>query len=435
MLSQAAWNAFLKTLEEPPPATVFVLATTEAQKVPPTVVDRCHRFDFHRPGTEQISTVLRRVADAEQIEVPPEALAAIARAAAGSFRDALGTLEQLTTYSGRRIELADVLAVLGVLDAQVLEGVIDAVHDGDVKRVLLELAGSLEQGRDPSGVAGDIEAHARELLVVQALGEVPAELSLTPDSDARLAAQGERVGHATVTRLLALIAGAREATRAGSDARTQLELALVRAARPHEDRDPQALLDRIERLEARLAVLGTSATAPAPQSHGHGDGEDPTKPAASPPAATAPRPRADEPAADSEPGEHSEPGERTDALQALEATLPDEPLAAVQALWPTALDTIRSHNALLWALVSEAAPVKADGDEITLAFSASASFLKRKAEDPTHFATVTAALKQATGRPVRIAYELRDDPPHEGRTAGEEELLARLIAELDAEEV
>ena len=116
MLSTAAWNAFLKTLEEPPPNTVFVLATTEAGKVPPTVIDRCHRFDFQRPTVEQIGTVLRRVADAESIQIPPEALAAIARSATGSFRNALGTLEQLVTYSGSEIALEDALAVLGVAD-------------------------------------------------------------------------------------------------------------------------------------------------------------------------------------------------------------------------------------------------------------------------------------------------------------------------------
>ena len=102
MLSTAAWNAFLKTLEEPPPHTIFVLATTEANKVLPTVVDRCHRFDFARPTQQQIAGVLRRVADAEGIEIPDEASALIARSATGSFRDALGTLEQLVVVLGRR---------------------------------------------------------------------------------------------------------------------------------------------------------------------------------------------------------------------------------------------------------------------------------------------------------------------------------------------
>ena len=137
MLSQAAWNAFLKTLEEPPPDTVFVLATTEAQKVPATVVDRCHRFDFQRPTVEQIAGVVRRAAQAEGIELPPEAVAAVARAATGSFRDALGTLEQLLTYSGTVIALEDVLAVLGVTDSQLLEETIDAVASGNARDACL----------------------------------------------------------------------------------------------------------------------------------------------------------------------------------------------------------------------------------------------------------------------------------------------------------
>src|ERR1700744_5755845 len=118
MLSQQAWNAFLKTLEEPPPRTIFVLATTEAQKVLPTVVDRCHRFDFGRPSVEQVATVVQRVVDTEGIEIDAGAVALGARHATGSFRDALGTLEQLVTYvGGHRIEAADVLAVLGIADS------------------------------------------------------------------------------------------------------------------------------------------------------------------------------------------------------------------------------------------------------------------------------------------------------------------------------
>src|SRR5918999_130454 len=120
MLSNAAWNAFLKTLEEPPSHVVFVLATTEAHKVPPTIVDRCHRFDFHRPTIEQIAGVLRRVAAEDEIEIPDPAVGMIARAATGSFRDALGTLEQLVTYRGRQVKLEDVLDNPGVADAEMV---------------------------------------------------------------------------------------------------------------------------------------------------------------------------------------------------------------------------------------------------------------------------------------------------------------------------
>ena len=261
MLSTAAWNAFLKTLEEPPPNTVFVLATTEANKVPATVVDRCHRFDFHRPTVEQIASVVRRAAQAEAIEIPPAAVIAVARSATGSFRDALGTLEQIVTYSGSEIALEDVLAVLGVADARLLEQTVDAVATGDARSALKALEECAEQGRDAGSFASDLEVRSRELLVVQTLGELPQELSLTPEADAALREQAERVDHATVVRLLELLGEAMEAVRAGADARTRLELALVKAAKPEVDSSVRALLARIERLEGGGSASGGGRVA------------------------------------------------------------------------------------------------------------------------------------------------------------------------------
>ncbi|HYC81420.1 MAG TPA: DNA polymerase III subunit gamma/tau, partial [Solirubrobacterales bacterium] len=137
MLTKEAWNAFLKTLEEPPPRTVFVLATTEAHKVMPTIADRCQRFDFQRPSLEQISEVLQRVAAAESIAVDDGAVAMIARAASGSFRDALGTLDQLVAFNGSPVELDSVLEMLGAADAELLFEAVDAVAAEDPRAVLL----------------------------------------------------------------------------------------------------------------------------------------------------------------------------------------------------------------------------------------------------------------------------------------------------------
>ena len=262
MLSTAAWNAFLKTLEEPPPHTIFVLATTEANKVLPTVVDRCHRFDFARPTQKQIAGVLRRVAEAEGIEIPDEASALIARSATGSFRDALGTLEQLVAYSGAAVTLDDVLAVLGAADADLLFGAVDAVAAGDARGGLLAAARLADSGRDVGRFFGDLEAHLRGLMIVQTLGEVPDELAVTPEQDARLAEQAQRVGEAAVLRLLDLVADALRAMKDGADARTQLELALIKGARPEHDPSLRALMARLERLEGR-APAPAAPVAPA----------------------------------------------------------------------------------------------------------------------------------------------------------------------------
>src|SRR3954469_13484478 len=266
MLSPQAWNAFLKTLEEPPPHTIFVLATTEANKVLPTVVDRCHRFDFGRPSVSQIASVLRRVADTESISIPDEAVALVARSATGSFRDALGTLEQLVAYSeGREIALEDVLAVLGAADADLLFGAVDAVAAGDAASALRAAARLAESGRDVGRFFGDLESHCRALMVVQVLGEVPPELHVTREQDERLAEQARRVGGAEVVRLLDLIAAALRAMKDGADARTQLELALVKAATPDLEPSVKALQARIARLESRPAPPAGAKTPERPE--------------------------------------------------------------------------------------------------------------------------------------------------------------------------
>jgi DNA polymerase-3 subunit gamma/tau len=448
MLSTAAWNAFLKTLEEPPPNTVFVLATTEANKVPATVVDRCHRFDFHRPTVEQIASVVRRAAEAESIEIPAAAVAALARSATGSFRDALGTLEQIVTYSGRQVALEDVLAVLGVADARLLEQTVDAVAGGDAAGALRALEECTEQGRDAGSFASDLEVRARELLVVQTLGELPDELSLTPEADAALRAQAERVEHATVVQLLELLGEAMEGVRAGADARTRLELALVKAAKPAVDGSMRALLARIERLEEEAADNNVHERPPQAAGMGSAVAAE-AAPAASANTMSAPTNTA-APASAEVAGPGSA-GTSAAAIQAPSAAVEESPsvegsqvpvgrdLESVSAVWPAVVELVRAEHSLLGAVICEARPVAVDGDDLTLAFASSAQFLKKKAEDPNYRAAVSEALGSIAGGRWRLSYELSDELPG-GDLPGasehsEEEWVARFMREFDAEEV
>jgi DNA polymerase-3 subunit gamma/tau len=467
MLSTAAWNAFLKTLEEPPPHTIFVLATTEANKVLPTVVDRCHRFDFARPSVPQITDVVRRVAASEEIDIPDEAAALVARSATGSFRDALGTLEQLVAYSGRSIALDDVLAVLGAADADLVFGAVDAVAAGNAREALLASARLAESGRDLGRFFSDLEAHARALMVVQALGEVPAELRVTPEQDERLAAQAKAVPPGDVVRLLDMIAAALRALKDGADARTQLELALVKAAEPAHDPTVKALLARIERLEARAG----STPAPPPT------GKAPSEPATAagrtrvavsaqvedqPPvaaAATVPgtpdggAPEA-QAAAEEVAGEVSkELATESDPAPAVTAVAVVEPdadapeptfaagvelsLEAFADLWPAVLETLEGESPMLAAMLREARPAELADEGLTLVWPESAAFSKRAAEDPAKRELIAQSIRAVTGASLRLAHELRADEELAPTAApmSDDELVARFKAEFDAEEL
>ena len=418
MLSPQAWNAFLKTLEEPPPRTIFVLATTEAQKVLPTVVDRCHRFDFGRPSVEQVATVLERVAGEEGIDVDKGARALIARHATGSFRDALGTLEQLVTYAGgRAIEPADVLAVLGVADAEQLFEAIDAIIARDPARALRAAGNLSDSGRDAGQLLRDLEVHGRELLAVRVLGDVPPELQVTPERDIRLAEQATALSATDAVRLLDLVSAALDATANGAQARIQLELVLVKAAAPELDPSMAALQARIERLEqgtgGGAGLRATQASEP-PVAHGPTVADQPAV-AREPERQTAPR--------------APEPGSESNG-PALE-------LDAAAACWPAVVDLVRAENAMLAALLSDARPVALKEQELTLAFPGGAAFLKRKAEQEDHRRVAGEALKAVTGQRLALRYELRDDeeePEGEAVLSGEE-LVQRFMEEFDAEEV
>src|SRR3954469_11792897 len=264
MLSTAAWNAFLKTLEEPPPHVVFVLATTEAHKVPATIVDRCHRFDFQRPSLEQIAGVLRRVADEEGIELPDAAAGMIARSATGSFRDALGTLEQLVTYGGKQVELDNVLEILGVADAELVLDAAESVVERDPKRALAAVQRLSDSGRDFTQFMRDLTSHLRHLLVVQVTGELPESFSVTAAHPERVSAQADRIAQGEVVRAIEFLGSGVAAVKEGSDPRIQLELALLKSTQPQADLSLQALMFRIEQLERRLGDAGETA-APAEQ--------------------------------------------------------------------------------------------------------------------------------------------------------------------------
>jgi DNA polymerase-3 subunit gamma/tau len=449
MLTKEAWNAFLKTLEEPPPNTVFVLATTESHKVMATIADRCQRFDFQRPSLEQISEVLQRVSAAEGIEAEDAAVAMIARSASGSFRDALGTLDQLVAFGGNRVTLDAVLELLGAADAELLFDAVDSVIAEDPKGVLLGVEKMARSGRDPAQFARDLLAHLRHLLVTQTVGEVPNTFVVTATDSERLTAQASAIGAATLLRTIDELANALTAVREGDDARMAVEIALLKAARPDLDPSTEGLLRRIERLEQ-----GTVAPAPpgpvaefesSEQAHPESaERPDPTESFRD--AETESSAEGDPPAGGADSG-----GSRTEA-QPPPADPPDSAagpagraaldLEYVSGFWPSVIEKLGETSPALAATFEGARPIEVDAGEriVTVGFPAENTFNKRKAEAPEKRQQMEDALEAVVSERLRPAYvvleaEAAAPEEHSADEIDHDALVEKLKSEFDAEEV
>jgi DNA polymerase III subunit gamma/tau len=413
MLTREAWNAFLKTLEEPPPNTVFVLCTTEPHKVMPTIVDRCQRFDFRRPSLEQIADVVRRVATAESIEIEDGAVAAIARAATGSFRDALGTLDQLVAYGGKQVVTDDVLAVLGVAEAELILAAADAIAAEDGRAALEASERLARSGRDVAQFGRDLLAHLRQLLVIRTMGEVPATFSVTAADPERLRVQAEAFSDLALTRAIDAIAAALAAIKEGDEPRMTLELAVLRAARPEVDPSRAALAQRLERVERLVKGANVGDAAQQPE-------DDPGDAAQQP---------------------EDNPGPTAVVTEAVDAA-GEVNLERITGLWPAVLDQLReSGSELLSTVFAAARPVAVDAERAVLevGFPASAAFHKRKAEAKEARERLAEAVETIVGqrlRPIYVLLEGENEVAADGAEAqlSEEELIERLKSEFDAEE-
>jgi DNA polymerase III subunit gamma/tau len=253
-LTDAAWNALLKLIEEPPPHLVFVFCTTDLSKVLPTVRSRCQTFVFQRPRLQDLVTVLTRVAEGEGLDAPPQALSLVARAARGSFRDATSTLDQLAAATEGKVTVQAVLQLLGTVEEEALFRLCDLVVDRDTAGALTFVEELSEQGHDLGRLVSELIEHLRHLLLVQHMGEVPESLPVTEEARERLRAQANQLGEPTVIRLLDLLAVAVDDMRQGGDPRLPLELALVKVTRPAADLSRESTAYRLEQLESHGAA-------------------------------------------------------------------------------------------------------------------------------------------------------------------------------------
>ncbi|MDQ3387711.1 MAG: DNA polymerase III subunit gamma/tau, partial [Actinomycetota bacterium] len=252
MLTTEAFNALLKMLEEPPEHVVFVLATTEKHKVLPTIISRCQSFDFRRPSIETLAEKLKEISTAEEIEAEPEALTVIAREGHGSFRDAEGLLDQLSSFAEGRITAAMVRELLGSVGPETLVETTYALHQrraADALRIVDRLS---NEGKDLGQFVNELLAHLRNVMLLPhapeiALAEVGAE------ERAPLEEQANTVPTAEVVRLVEALGNALNRVKRGGDPKLELELTFLKLARDYTEPSIDALLGRLETLEQALA--------------------------------------------------------------------------------------------------------------------------------------------------------------------------------------
>lgn len=268
MLTTAAFNALLKTLEEPPAHVIFVLCTTDPQKILETILSRCQRFDFHRIGNEDIEHRLAYVCEQEGFDYDDEALAIVARHAKGGMRDALSTLEQLSVFGNGSVHADDARSLLGEVSDQILGEFSRAIADRDVAELYGLIRAQVEEGNDLLELTRDLVAHARDVYVACVTG-ARAELFEGGSEQAEaLAAEAAAFGEHPADRLarvLTVLDDAALEMRGASDVRLVLEIACTRLARPEADLTIEALAERVARLEAMVANAAVPASVAAAQ--------------------------------------------------------------------------------------------------------------------------------------------------------------------------
>lgn len=268
MLTTAAFNALLKTLEEPPAHVIFVLCTTDPQKILETILSRCQRFDFHRIGNEDIAHRLSYVCEQEGFDYDDEALAIVARHAKGGMRDALSTLEQLSVFGNGAVHADDARSLLGEVSDQILGEFSRAIADRDVAELYGLIRAQVEEGNDLLELTRDLVAHVRDVYVACVAG-ARAELFEGGSEQAEaLAAEAAAFGEHPADRLarvLTVLDDAALEMRGASDVRLVLEIACTRLARPEADLTIEALAERVARLEAMVANAAVPASVAAAQ--------------------------------------------------------------------------------------------------------------------------------------------------------------------------
>ena len=411
MLSNAAFNALLKTLEEPPKHVLFILATTEPQKLPATIISRCQRFDFHRLTIAHIVTNLTAVLEKAGASIEPNGLRLIARAAEGGMRDALSLADQCLSYAGNQVTEQDVLDALGTVSAAVLEDTAKALLSGSAKDAVRALDDVVRNGRDLGVFLNDLSRHFRALLLAKTCGECADLLDCTDDQMQRYLKVAKAADEARILYAMEQILAVQGKLRLFPAPRIPIEAAFVRICRPVDDQSFAALESRVALLEARPVTAIPEAPErdvpekrEAPDAPAKTDLQLPDSPGVS--GSVPPWEEPFEPAPKEEPAEPA-PKEEPVRAAANEPAPAREPAGGeAETVWEQAKKKVMELNPMVFLYVKDTRGVTLSDDTLTVEFPATQEGMligMRTARNLKVAADAIAAARPGTELSFRLA--------------------------------
>lgn len=386
MLTQEAFNALLKTLEEPPAHVKFVFATTEPRKVIATVASRCQRFDFRRVALNDIVSKLEYIAEKESVKIDKEAMSLIARQADGSLRDAESILDQLNTFCNGEVKKEDITGALGTVDEKFMEDFVRILMKKDAEAVLRFIDRLVAEGKDLTSFASNLRDYYRHLIVAKACARPETLIDLAPESVKTISAQAEGFTEEELMYLSAIAANAHESMKRNSSGRTIFEMAAVRSAKRASIVSLNVLLDKVRDIEGRMNT--------APASRGGMKKRLPdVKSAPIEPELQPKKEERPDPPKEERPRKENE----NDPLGGVK-------LSKIQDIWPTLLKIVRTKKISIASYLLEGSLIAVEGDDVVIAFPENFKLHKETLEDRGNKRIIEDTLRDILEAPAGIKF-------------------------------
>jgi DNA polymerase III subunit gamma/tau len=385
MLTPEAFNALLKMLEEPPSHVVFILATTEPHKVLQTILSRCQRFDFRRLKTDELAGRLREIAKAEGIDIDEESIALIAKQARGGMRDAVSTLDQLSSYTGNLIKAEDVMAMLGMVDTGLLFRITDYIRDKDAAGALVFVNEIVEAGWDLRQFSKDLTEHFRNLFVIKNTAKPADAVNATTDELAKLKGQADGFAPEVLTSIIETMSALNNDMRYAADPRLLLELALVKmTAKP-------VVSSEVASSEP-VAPPRNDVKRDLPQAQRTGlkEPENPERATSS---------RGSEPSA----------GHRGNSQKPTPIQATGNEIDTIKRAWPAIKEAVKKKKMSAFANLLESRPIAVENNMVILEFNANGAAHKGRIESEANKTLVEGIIRDITGKPYVIKCVMGDN--------------------------